>query len=60
MRLEHGNGADEELVQTQLILGFINASVKHHTCSTFAYLKGLMATQQLLQSSDLYNAVVEN
>lgn len=60
MRLEHGNGANGELVQAQLILVFINASVKHHTYSTFAYLKGLMATQQLPQSSDLCNAVIKN
>jgi len=38
VRLEHGNGADGELVQAQLILGFMHASVKHHTCSTFACL----------------------
>lgn len=36
-RLEHGSGAHGELAQAQLIWGFTNASVKHHTLSTFVY-----------------------
>lgn len=37
MRLEHGNGANGDMVQAQLIPGFIKASVKHQTCSTFVW-----------------------
>lgn len=48
--------------QAQLISGFINASVKHHTRSTFVSLfegaHGNAATSTKL--SHLYSAVVEN
>lgn len=36
-RLEHGSGAHGELAQAQLIWGFTNVSMKHHTRSTFVY-----------------------
>lgn len=39
MRLEHGNGASRELgTGSGDLTGFINASVKHHTRSTFVSL----------------------
>lgn len=35
--MEHSTGACGKLAQVQLIWGFVNASVKHHTHNTFIY-----------------------